>query len=123
MGVEMRLVLDLPPKELSPNCRSHWAKKAKAVKYYRMLAFIEARNASRSIERGIVRAEAWVTFYVPDNRRRDPTNLAASLKAAWDGIVDAHVLTDDQYLDVHPPVIIVDRENPRVEITIEELAA
>jgi crossover junction endodeoxyribonuclease RusA len=119
----MRIVLDLPPRELSPNVRSHWAKKARAVKYYRMLAFIEARNASRSTERGWERAEFRTTWYLPDARRRDPDNLMASMKAGIDGIVQAGVLTDDRYLVIHPPTLTIDRARPRVEITIEEIAA
>lgn len=118
----MRLVLDLPPRELSPNSRTHWAKKARAVKYYRTLAMVVARNAVGRRGPGWERAEARATFYVPDKRRRDPTNLSASLKAAWDGFVDAGVLTDDQYLIEHPPVIVVDKERPRVEIEISEAA-
>lgn len=116
----MRLTLDLPPRALSPNVRSHWSKKAKAVKYYRRLAFVVARCQP---ERGWEKAEVRTTFYLPDLRRRDPDNLMASMKAAWDGIVDAHVLTDDRYLVQHPPTLALDRERPRVEIELTEIAA
>ena len=58
------------------------------------------------------------TFYFRDLRRRDRDNLLASLKAAFDGLADAHILEDDSGL-VHLPVRIEkDRENPRVELEI-----
>lgn len=117
----MRIVLDLPPRELNPNSRTHWSKKAKAVKYYRQLAFIAARNAENR-GRGWDRAEVVTVFYLPDRRRRDPDNLMASLKAAWDGIVEAGVLTDDNQLIIFPPVIAFDSERPRVEIEMREAA-
>lgn len=113
----VRLVLDLPPVELSPNKRVHWARKARAVKYYRTLAMVVARNMGRR-ERVWVRAEARTTFYLPDRRRRDPDNLMAAMKAAWDGLVDARVLADDNQLVAHPPTLTVDRSWPRVEIEI-----
>lgn len=117
----MKLVLDLPPRELSPNARVHWAKKARAVKYYRTLACVVARNQGRR-DRVWDRAEVVTVWYLPDRRRRDPDNLMASLKAAWDGIVDAQIISDDKQLIIHPPVIAFDSERPRVEIVMEEAA-
>ena len=35
--------LPWPPKELSPNARVHWTKKAKAAKAYRLECFILAK--------------------------------------------------------------------------------
>lgn len=117
----MRLVLDLPPRELSPNARVHWARKAKAVRTYRMMAFIAARNAIRPALPW-ERAEARVAFYFSVVRRRDSHNFAAALKACWDGIVDAGVLADDSGLTVHAPTMAVDRKCPRVEIELTEAA-
>lgn len=118
----LRLILDLPPRELSPNARVHWARKAKAVKQYRTMAWIVARNETRAKRLEWNSAEVRAVFLLPDKRRRDPDNLMASLKAAFDGIVDAHVLTDDRALIIYPPVLMVDRENPRVEIELKEAA-
>jgi len=39
------LTLPLPPKECSPNARTHWARKAKAVRVYRQACFIAFHNA------------------------------------------------------------------------------
>lgn len=117
----MKLVLDLPPAELSPNRRVHWAKKARAVKYYRAFAAVVARCAP-NYRKGWERAEVRAVFHLPDARRRDPDNLMAAMKAAWDGFVDAGVLADDNGLILHPPVLAIDRAHPRVEVTLTEAA-
>jgi crossover junction endodeoxyribonuclease RusA len=116
----MRLILPLPPRELAPNRRPHWAAKAKAVREYRTRAWAVARNVSNGQRLDWERAEVRTVFMLPDRRRRDPDNLMAAMKAAWDGIVDAHVLTDDRYLILHPPTLMVDRARPRVEITLTD---
>ena len=38
------ITLPLPPKELSPNARPHWAVKARAIKSYRLLAALICRG-------------------------------------------------------------------------------
>lgn len=115
----VRLTLPLPPRELSPNARTHWARKARSVAAYRLCAETMARKVVRASQRSRWdRAEVRTTFYLPDRRRRDRDNLMASMKAAWDGLVDAEILSDDRGLVQYPPVLEVDRENPRVEIEV-----
>ena len=98
----------LPPKECSPNWRGHWAAKADAVKLYRQDAGWRAVFATGDYARA--NGEKWtapdhatmhVTFIVPDNRRRDKTNMASAFKPALDGLVDAGIIQDDshQHLD------------------------
>lgn len=92
----MKITLPWPPKELSPNARSHWAKKAKFVKAYRQECFVIARNA------GLVATwggpiHLWVTFYPPDRRRRDDDNVYASFKAARDALADAMGVDDNRF--------------------------
>lgn len=118
----MKIILPLPPRVLSPNSRGHWAPKAKAVKEYRFRAWAEGLAATNGYRPGWASAEVRAVFCVPDKGRRDPDNLMASLKAAWDGFVDARILTDDKALIIHPPVVMVDRKWPRVEITLTEAA-
>ena len=116
-GKRFVFVLPLPPKELSPNARVHWAAKAKATKRYRIMSWAEAAEQDGGIARW-KHATAQATFFFKVNRRRDRDNLLASLKPAFDGFVDAGVLADDAGL-IHLPVEIdVDRENPRVEIAV-----
>ncbi len=110
--------LPLPPKELSPNERMHWARKARAVRNYRRWTDVATRQARP--KGWTVPSEVVVTcrFYFRDRRRRDRDNLLASMKAAFDGIVDSGLIRDDCDM-IHMPVVIgYDRERQRVEITV-----
>lgn len=114
------VTLRLPPRILSPNARPHWAAKARAVRQYREAAYLLA--LAERPPRPMRRARVTATFYFPSRRRRDPDNLLASLKPAFDGLADAGVVTDDSGL-IHMPVEQrVDRRNPRVEIAVEALS-
>jgi len=112
----MTITLPLPPRELSPNWRGHWAQKAKAVKKYRQLAWAVAMSETRC---NWPTANAQATFYFRDRRRRDRDNLLASLKSAFDGLTDAGVIDDDSGLTHLPVIVEYDKANPRVEITVE----
>ena len=53
-------------------------------------------------------ATVTVTFMVPDRRRRDKGNLIASAKAYLDGLVDAGVISDDNWEaieEIYPPIV------------------
>lgn len=120
-GSVIRLVLSFPSRDLHPNARVHWARKAKAVKAYRTEAWAAALQLrlGRPMWR---RASVRTTFYVPNAHRRDPDGLASSCKAIFDGIVDAGVLADDDQLVIYPATLTVDRVNPRVEIALWPIA-
>ena len=116
----MVVVLSLPPRELSPNARPHWAAKARAVRQYREAAYLLA--LAEQPARPMRRARVTATFFFRDKRRRDGDNLLASLKPAFDGLADAGIVADDSAM-IHMPVEQrVDRQNPRVEIAVEALA-
>lgn len=118
----IRLTLPLPPKGCSPNGRGHWSTKAKAIAEYRNRAEMEARRRIPAGERPKwERAETAAVFYFATDRRRDEDNAAASLKAAWDGIAAAGIVANDAGLTHTRPVLLLDRENPRVEITLRPL--
>ncbi|MHC4302285.1 MAG: hypothetical protein ACYS7Y_33920, partial [Planctomycetota bacterium] len=53
-------------------------------------------------------------------RTRDPDNANASLKAAYDGIVDAGLVKDDDWYTMKrlPPIQKIDYDCPRVELKI-----
>jgi len=116
--ITLTLTLPLPPRELHPNARVHWAVKARATKQYRKTAYCYALVAQGMARREWTTAELHMTWHMPDKRRRDPDGLVASMKAAIDGLVDAGILADDDRLVIYPPTICVDRERPRVEVTI-----
>lgn len=116
---EVRVVLPLPPRKLSPNARSHWAPKARATREYRARASMMAQVAMNRRPRPEWReASLLARWWFPDARRRDPDNLVAWLKSAIDGLRDARVLADDDRLVVLPPEVAIDRANPRVELVI-----
>jgi Holliday junction resolvase RusA-like endonuclease len=57
-------------------------------------------------------------FYWPDKRRRDDDNASASLKAYRDGVADAGLVSDDSSIRALPAVLDMDKQNPRVQITL-----
>ena len=116
------IVLPLPHPCLSPNrppaSRGGRYKKASASKRYRRLA----REATEvlGIDSGPWgRATVAATFYHRVKRRRDDVNALASLKAAYDGVVDAGLLVDDdaEHLTTTGAAFAIDKANPRVELT------
>lgn len=90
-----RFRIELPPGTalLSANGRENWHARAAVTKNLRETARVLARNAHVP-PLGRVKVRVW--YYPPDRRRRDTSNLFPSLKACLDGIVDAHIITDDE---------------------------
>lgn len=117
------IVLPIPPRVLSPNSTIATVggrfKKAAATKKYRRLAR-EAIEAEQIESAPWERATVQAAFYRKTKRRRDPDNDNASLKSAYDGLVDARLIPDDDYnhLQRLPPSTHVDREYPRVVLTV-----
>lgn len=62
-----------------------------------------------------------VTWWAPNGRRRDPDSLGPWTKAALDALVSIGVLADDSARHVLSVTqqIRVDRDNPRITITLE----
>ena len=122
----LTIVLPLPSGLLSPNhtigsIGGRFAK-AGAIKKYRKLA--EEAVACTFIETSPwQKVEVKAHFYFKDKRRRDPDNATGSLKAAYDGIVDAGLVEDDDYehMQREPPIFSIDCKDPRVELTITRL--
>ena len=112
------ITLPVPPVALRPNARVHYHARGRAVKQYRGLARVLARSAMTGTPRWTA-ATVGATWYFPTQRRRDRDNLLASLKAAFDGLVDAGLLADDSGLQHLPHKTIVERGcEPRVVLTI-----
>jgi crossover junction endodeoxyribonuclease RusA len=113
----MIVTLPLPAKNLSPNSRCHWRAKAAAVKAYRSAALIAAYAKGKP---RFESANVQCKFYFRDSRRRDGDNLLASMKSAFDGLVDAGIFSDDAGLTHLPVEKNKDTKNPRVEIHITQ---
>ena len=121
----LMVTLSLPPKTLSPNTRTHWAVKAKAVQLYRGEAKTLTRVAMR--EAGLDVPPGWTdeimvraTFWFRVNRRRDRDNAQASLKSALDGIADT-LRVDDSRFVIAPATLLVDATDPRVEVVLSPI--
>lgn len=88
--------LPWPAAVLSPNSRTHWAPKARAVRLARVHTSWLVKEKCRA-KPGWGRAAIGMTFCPPNHRRRDRDNLIASMKAATDGIADALGLDDSNF--------------------------
>ena len=86
---------------LSPNSHISRYDKAEAVRTARLEALALARNAGAHLMQFPEgRIGMTITFYFPDDRRRDIDNCLASLKGALDGIADALGINDERLLPV-----------------------
>lgn len=124
------ITLPLPSKVLSPNWHgpgkraprekreAAWRIKAREVKRYRRRAFIQTFQLADFYKPSWKTATIQATFYHPQHRRRDQMNLIGSLKAAEDGLVDSGLLADDEGVTWLPAIRCIDRDAPRVELTI-----
>ena len=101
------ILLPWPPSYLSPNNRSHWRKRSKAAKAYRMQCFLFAKKAGLVAPPGRILLQ--LEFLPPDLRRRDDDNLVAAFKSGRDGLADALGVDDRLFISqarlgetVHP---------------------
>lgn len=115
------IVLDLPPKELSPNSRVFWRVKRLAVKSYREHAKIESMVAAYRYGMCDPLREVKIqsAFYRRRNVPMDGDNALAMLKPAFDGLQDAGIVTNDRQITHLPVLFFKDTETPRVELRIE----
>lgn len=98
MASDKKFMIRLPwfPRDLSPNARGHWSKKAKAAKKYRADAcYISQAMGCRALL--CERLSVAITFYPPDKRPRDTDNMLASIKSGLDGIADASGVDDSRW--------------------------
>ena len=94
------LVLPWPPRELSPNARTHWRRAAPIKAKYRDACYILTKQSRAAIDwEGDV--HVWIDYYAPDKRPRDLDNCIASSKSAFDGMADALGVNDRRFR-LHP---------------------
>ena len=126
MTESLLIVLPLPPRCLSPNkppaSFGGRMRKAAAAKKQRRLArqAVEAEDVdSGPWLRSTIRS----SFFFRTKRKRDDINFLAMLKSAYDGIVDAGLIEDDdsEHLLTLTPSFAIDKEYPRVEILVERV--
>jgi crossover junction endodeoxyribonuclease RusA len=94
-----------PNPVLSPNKRPHWAVKHKAAKKDRQQAAWITNKIAKETYALPFPAEndipVTITFYPPDNRRRDRDNMIASLKATMDGVADGLGVDDKRFVTTY----------------------
>jgi crossover junction endodeoxyribonuclease RusA len=120
------IVLPLPPAILNPNCAissigGRFAKAAASKKQRRLACEAVLEANIMSIPWGRVKVRP--VFACKTKRRRDTDNAIASLKSAYDGIVDSGLIEDDtpEFMERAEPAFVVDREYPRLELHIERI--
>jgi hypothetical protein len=126
--VDVRFVLPLPPNRA--NDRSHWRKVAREKKAYRedldILQLVGLRHpfmVPRPPDAPLRRVEVRATLYV--HQLMDEGNALNRLKWLEDWLVTRGYIMDDDRESLRWAAIpdqIVDRKNPRVELTISEAA-
>lgn len=117
----IRLKLKRPLLTSNEQRRAHWTKVRDAKRNTEMHARFALRRADIAV---VPPVEVWVTWYAPDARRRDSDSLGPCLKACLDALVNADIgLSDDssEYVTRSGCSVVVDRADPRIEITIIEL--
>lgn len=92
--------LPWPPKELNPNARIHWARKAPITKSYKHACWALTLESGVQVPDSKI-ISLWLDFYPPDKRCRDDDNIVASFKAGRDGIAKALGIDDKRFI-VHP---------------------
>lgn len=112
------ITVPLPPKQLSPNARVHWAVKNKAKKAYQeqvQVACLEQKIPKCKA----LSAKMQLAFHFKTKARHDPDNCIASVKCAIDQLVKYGLLSDDDKITLLPTTIHNDKENPRLVVTLE----
>lgn len=121
MSSAIRINLPWTAPPISQNDRQHHHVKAKAV----ALALAEARMAIRAARvEPIVGAVVTLHYRVPDYRRRDADNLAATHKVVQDALVAENVIPRDDWVhipssgqQIHPPT----DEGPALWVTLTDI--
>lgn len=98
---ESRIVPLTRSKLITANDKMHWAVRAKLTKQLRQWGYLLGREGEGVACLGLTHARVEMEFAYPDRRRRDRSNLAPTVKALMDGLIDAGLLPDDadRFLD------------------------
>jgi crossover junction endodeoxyribonuclease RusA len=117
----INLIIPGIPPSLNQWRNMHHYTEAKQKKEWEDIVILEVQRQRKKPPKPIKRSTTTYTYYFPDRRRRDASNF--SPKWLEDGLVKAGVLEDDSFENVDLKVRKggVDKHNPRVEITIEEM--
>ena len=124
----IEVMLPWPPRQLSPNARTHWRAKSPIAKRYKDACWaltLEAGMVAPAVPANAPRRcySLFLDFYPPDRRARDDDNIIASFKAGRDGFAQA-IGVDDKRFICHPRVMDQIGGYVKVRIGVEsEVAA
>jgi crossover junction endodeoxyribonuclease RusA len=90
------VVLPWPCRDLHPNARGHWAKKANAAKAYRNECWVRAKVAKMA-PLGDGKIKVSIVFVPPDRRRRDVDGMLSAIKSGLDGMAQAMGVDDHRF--------------------------
>jgi Holliday junction resolvase RusA-like endonuclease len=124
--MSIKIVTKIPSAALSPNSRSHWRVKHAASKSSKKVTVNGVQVALALLHEtpdGLPwhEVELQATYYHNCKRRRDPDNLVALLKYPIDGLVAGGLLVDDDQITLKPVIRLIDKDNPRLEMTVTPL--
>ncbi len=97
----LEIILEhLPPRELNPNTKLHWAVKYKAIQ--------EAKEEIGWLAKAqwdgepMMKARISYKFHAKDRRKRDLDNLLSACKAYQDGLIEVGVMfyDDAEHLEI-----------------------
>ena len=112
----------LPPRELNPNFRGHWAEVHRATAEFKRATSLSIPHQVKGAPPLLTKAQLSITFVIRNLRYcKDPDNAIASLKPAIDACVDAGILEDDSstYLSIKE-LIVWQVDKQRAPATILE---
>lgn len=90
------IILPWPHRDLSPNSRCHWSRKARAAKAARHEAgWAALESGARALQADALNVT--LTFTPPSRRRMDLDNMLASMKPHLDSIADVVGVDDSKW--------------------------
>lgn len=114
------IILPWFAKELNPNTRCHWSKKAAAVKLARAAAhltcIVNGLNAN-TVAGYDGKLHLWIDYYAKTRNFPDTDNCLSASKAYLDGIADALGVNDRRFVP-HPFVMDETVKGGQVRIRI-----
>ena len=118
----IRLDFQRPPMTANGQRRAHWTTVRKAKVEVETDVYWRAKAAQIVVQPPV---EVFLTWYAKDAHIRDSDAASPMLKACLDALVLADVLPGDDHRYVRRSgcSVVVDRADPRIEITITETEA
>jgi len=124
---KITVTVAIPSNKLSPHAKGHWRSKSVPTKASRAAAVIASLNAMG--DQGFNRPPLWkkarlhIKAYFPTACRWDQLNFIGACKAAIDGCADAGIVVNDNGVSMGSvDTSLIDKANPRVELTFVEEA-